>query len=429
MNRKVSVIGLGYVGLPVAVAFGQRGNVVAFDVSRRRIDSLRQGYDYTLEVEDDILQSARLLLSDNPEDLKQADFHIIAVPTPIDESHKPDLTPLLSASALVGSVLKRGDIVVFESTVYPGVTEDKCVPVLEKHSGLVCGDDFFVGYSPERINPGDKAHTFTNVTKVVSGQNSEICDIIADVYGSVVTAGIYKASSIKVAEAAKVIENTQRDINIAFVNELYKIFQLMNINTHEVLEAAGTKWNFLNFKPGLVGGHCIGVDPYYLTHKAESLGYHPQVILSGRRINDGMGKYIAETTIKEMVKKNMIVKDSRVAILGLTFKENCPDVRNTRVIDIIDELKSYDIKTIVIDEMADKSQAKELYDIQLQPLSAIDKCNVVILAVAHESFKSEDIRLRLSDKAVVVDIKNIYPKLFMPAVHSTFQSSREGVVL
>ncbi|TNF69113.1 MAG: nucleotide sugar dehydrogenase [Gammaproteobacteria bacterium] len=407
IERAISVIGLGYVGLPVAVAFGQKQQVIAFDINSRRIAALKRGSDYTLEVTNDTLQSANLVLTDDIADLKKADFHIVAVPTPIDRANKPDLTPLLKASETIGKALKKGDIVVYESTVYPGATEQDCVPILEKESKLICGRDFFVGYSPERINPGDKKHTFTQIKKVVSGQTKAICDIIADVYASVIEAGVYKASSIKVAEAAKVIENSQRDINIAFVNELTKIFHLMDIDIYEVLEAAETKWNFLRFKPGLVGGHCIGVDPYYLTYKAEQLGYHPEVILSGRRINDSMGKYVAELTVKEMIKHNLSIRNSKVAILGFTFKENCPDVRNTKVIDIINELKSYYIEPLVIDDQADKDDAKNAYDIDIQPIETLSLCRCVIVAVAHDQFKQSQIQTLINAKDVIIDVKNI----------------------
>ncbi|MDC0534194.1 nucleotide sugar dehydrogenase [Francisellaceae bacterium] len=407
MNRKISVIGLGYVGLPVAVAFGHKHEVIAFDIKQDRILELKSGHDSTLEVDDTELSLANLLLTSNPDDIQKADFHIVAVPTPIDAANQPDLTPLLKASETIGAQLKVGDIVVYESTVYPGATEEDCVPVLEKYSGLKSGKDFFVGYSPERINPGDKEHTFTKIKKVVSGQTSSVLNIVSEVYASVVTAGVFEASSIKVAEAAKVIENSQRDINIAFVNELSRIFGLMDISTHEVLEAAGSKWNFLPFKPGLVGGHCIGVDPYYLTHKAEKLGYHPQVILAGRRINDGMGKYIAEKTIKAMIANNVPIRGAKVGILGFAFKENCPDVRNTKVIDIINELKEYSIGSIVIDPVADAYEAKHEYSINLaRDYKNLKEVDVVIVAVAHDVFKTDELSDLLSNKVVVVDVKN-----------------------
>src|SRR5690625_3527092 len=341
MNRKIAVVGLGYVGLPVAISFGKQHEVIGFDISEQRIKELKDGYDRTNEVSDSDMNESNIIYTSDKNDLKKADFIIVAVPTPINENKQPDLTPLIKASESVGSVMNKGTIVVYESTVFPGATMDKCVPVLEEVSGFKNGEEFFVGYSPERINPGDKIHTFETITKVVSGQTSEVLNIVADVYISVVKAGIHKAPTIEVAEAAKVIENTQRDVNIALMNELALIFDRAGINTNDVLEAAGTKWNFLKFTPGLVGGHCIGVDPYYLTYKAQELGYHPEVILSCRRINDGMGNFVASTIIKEMLKKNINVHDSVINILGLTFKENTPDLRNTRVTDIIDELKDY----------------------------------------------------------------------------------------
>ena len=361
MSRRISVVGLGYVGLPVAVAFAEQDKVIAFDINTTRIAQLREGVDVTKEVDSTELGHSNLYLTSEPQDLQQADLHIIAVPTPINAAKQPDLTPLLGASKTVGQQLKKGDIVVYESTVYPGATEEDCVPVLERESGLVCGQDFFVGYSPERINPGDKERTFKRITKIVSGQTPEILDIVADTYASVVKAGVFKASSIKVAEAAKVIENTQRDLNIALVNELAVMFNEMDIDTVEVLEAAGSKWNFLPFRPGIVGGHCIGVDPYYLTHKAELIGHHPQVILAGRRINDGMGKFIAEQTIKQIIKRGGSISKAKMGVLGFAFKENCPDIRNTRVIDIIDELKKYTHNIMVCDPVADAEAAQEEY--------------------------------------------------------------------
>lgn len=343
-KRKISVIGLGYVGLPVAVAFGKQGKVIGFDINSVRIEALRRGIDRTHEVDPQDLARADILYTSDPNDLRAADFHIVAVPTPVDKAKQPDLTPMIHASETVGRQLKRGGIVVYESTVYPGATEEECVPVLERESGLKCGVEFFVGYSPERINPGDKEHTFTSITKVVSGQDSETLDTVAAVYGSVVKAGVHRTSTIKVAEAAKVIENTQRDLNISLMNELALIFNKMGIDTHEVLAAASTKWNFLRFEPGLVGGHCIGVDPYYLTHKARILGYIPKVILAGRSINDGMGIYISGQVIKQLIHAGYPVKGSRVTVLGLTFKENVPDLRNSRVIDIVRELMEYAVQ-------------------------------------------------------------------------------------
>ena len=410
MDRKISVVGLGYVGLPVAVAFGQKNQVVAFDINQKRISQLKQHIDKTNEVDACTLSKADLYLTSNAKDLKKADFHIVAVPTPIDKSNQPDLTPLLSASKTVGAQLKQGDIVVFESTVYPGATEEDCVPALEQASGLTCGKDFFVGYSPERINPGDKEHTFTKITKIVSGQTPEILDIVAEVYRSVVMAGVYKAPSIKVAEAAKVIENTQRDVNIALINELQKIFDRLGIDTMEVLKAAGTKWNFLPFKPGLVGGHCIGVDPYYLTHKANQVGYHPEVILAGRRVNDSMGKYIAEQTIKKIIKSGRSVANANVGILGFTFKENCLDIRNTRVVDIINELREYNIEVLVHDPHADNEEVKNEYGIELVPLDQFKHLSALIIAVGHDEFKdlSQDLLTEFLDGyQLVIDVKKI----------------------
>jgi UDP-N-acetyl-D-galactosamine dehydrogenase len=410
VSRKISVIGLGYVGLPVAVAFGRQHKVIAFDINHKRTQQLQQGIDHTQEVSAAELTQSLCLFTSDPNMLKQADFHIIAVPTPIDDAKQPDLTALLSASEIVGKQLKVGDIVVYESTVYPGATEDDCVPVLEQHSGLICGKDFFVGYSPERINPGDKEHTFTKIRKIVSGQTPEICDIVAATYGSVVTAGVYKASSIKVAEAAKVIENTQRDVNIALINELAVIFNKMNIDTHEVLAAASTKWNFLPFKPGLVGGHCIGVDPYYLTHKALMLGIHPEVILSGRRINDHMGKYIAEQTIKQMIAHNKPIRGSKVAILGLTFKENCSDIRNSKVVDIYHELCSYAVDVLVHDPLADNASVEHEYGISLTSWENIREVQAVIVAVAHQQFVTLDmsqVAAKIAGEKLLIDVKNL----------------------
>lgn len=411
MERKISVVGLGYVGLPVAVAFGLKNKVIAFDINQKRISELKQHIDHTNEVDSVTLSQADLLLTSNAQDLRSADFHIVAVPTPIDKSNQPDLTPLLSASKTVGTQLKPGDIVVFESTVYPGATEEDCVPVLEQASGLTCGKDFFVGYSPERINPGDKEHTFTKITKIVSGQTPEVLNIVAQVYSSVVTAGVYKASSIKVAEAAKVIENTQRDVNIALVNELQKIFDKLDIDTMEVLKAAGTKWNFLPFKPGLVGGHCIGVDPYYLTHKANQVGYHPEVILAGRRINDSMGKYIAEQTIKKIIKAGGSVANAKIGILGFTFKENCPDIRNTRVIDIIHELQEYTANVLVHDPHADNAEVKQEYGVNLVGLDKLKNLNALIVAVGHDEFKAmpvEMLRRCVDELQVMIDVKKVF---------------------
>jgi len=385
--RKVSVIGLGYVGLPVAVAFGNSQNVIGFDVNANRIKELTKGFDRNLEVSEKELNDCSISFTDSVEELKSADFHIVTVPTPITKNNVPDLSIVYKASETVGKALKKGDIVVYESTVYPGVTEEECIPILEKVSNLTYGKDFTVGYSPERINPGDKNHTFTKIKKVVSGSDNNTLDIIADTYCSVVTAGVFKAASIKVAEAAKVIENTQRDINIAFMNELSLIFEKMDINTSDVLEAAGTKWNFLKFYPGLVGGHCIGVDPYYLTHKAASLGYEPEVILSGRKINDGMGKHVAQKLVKEMIKNGHDVSKSTVTFLGLTFKENTPDIRNSKIVDIIRELESYGITIQVNDPLAMKDDAINEYNIELKDLDQLNKANAVILGVSHKQYE------------------------------------------
>ncbi len=385
-NRKISVIGLGYVGLPVAVEFGKTEQSIGFDIDPKRIQELKDGWDRTNEVEDDDLNNTDVLYTANPEDLNKADFHIVAVPTPIDNAKQPDLSPVIGASKTVGSILKKGDIVVYESTVYPGATEEDCVPVLEQVSGLKCGEDFFVGYSPERINPGDKEHTFKTIIKVVAGQTPEILDIVAAVYESVVTAGVHRAATIKVAEAAKVIENTQRDLNISLMNELALIFERMGIDTRDVLAAAGSKWNFLPFDPGLVGGHCIGVDPYYLTYKASVLGYSPQVILSGRCINDGMGAHVAGQVVKQMIKDGVKVKGSTITVLGLTFKEDVPDLRNTRVTDILCELEDYGINVQVTDPEADPEEAVEEYGIDLVKEADLKPAQAVICAVPHRSY-------------------------------------------
>lgn len=408
MERKISVVGLGYVGLPVAVAFGHKHRVVAFDINAKRIAELKAGHDSTLEVTDADLAKADLLYTDDYQVLAEADFYIVAVPTPINDANQPDLTPLLKASETIGKALKKGDIVVYESTVYPGATEEDCVPVLERVSGLVCGVDFFVGYSPERINPGDKEHVFTNILKVVSGQTPEICDIVAEVYASVVKAGVFKASSIKVAEASKVIENSQRDLGIAFVNELSKIFHLMGIDTQEVLDAAGTKWNFVRHNPGLVGGHCIGVDPYYLTHKAERLGYHPEVLLAGRRINDGMAKYVAEQVVKTMIHEDKLIRNAKVALLGVTFKENCPDIRNSKVFDLVRELQDYHVNLVIHDPYADPQEVREHEDISLVTTEELmsNAYDVCVVAVGHESYRNAE----LPKHDILIDIKGIFDK-------------------
>ena len=410
-QRKISVVGLGYVGLPVAVAFGKVARTIGFDINQSRINELTHCYDKTGEVQADELRAADIHFTSNIEDLKQADFHIVAVPTPVNDANQPDLSLLVSASTVVGKALKQGDVVVYESTVYPGATEEECLPVLELVSGLVGGRDFKIGYSPERINPGDKEHTFTKITKVVAGQDAEALDIIARTYESVVTAGVHRAPSIMVAEAAKVIENTQRDLNIALMNELALIFDRMGIDTGAVLKASGSKWNFLPFKPGLVGGHCIGVDPYYLTHKAEKIGYIPQVILAGRRINDGMGKFIAHRTIKEMIHAGHFISGSTVSMLGLTFKENCPDLRNSKVIDIIRELQEYGIKVQVHDPLADPDEALREYGIPLVRLEDMQPAPALISAVAHETYKnwsSNELSPLLSENPVLIDVKGSF---------------------
>ncbi len=383
---RMSVVGLGYVGMPIAVAFAKKAKVIGFDISREKVELYNKGIDPTKEVGDDVIKTTSVEFTADENRLKEAKFHIVAVPTPVNSDHTPDLRPLESASKTVGRNLIEGSIVVFESTVYPGVTEELCIPILEKESGLKCGEGFKVGYSPERINPGDKVHRLETIVKVVSGIDEESLDVIAKVYELVVDAGVHRAESIKVAEAAKVIENSQRDINIAFMNELSIIFNKMGIDTKAVLKAANTKWNFLNFFPGLVGGHCIGVDPYYLTYKAEQLGYHSQIILSGRRINDDMGKYVVENLIKNLIKADVPVKDARVAILGFTFKENCPDTRNTRVIDIVNELKEYGISPMIADPEADGEEAKHEYGIVFDSVEDIKKMNAVIIAVGHDQF-------------------------------------------
>lgn len=414
MDKKIGLVGLGYVGLPVAVAFGKEHHIIGFDINENRISTLEEGYDYTNEVTGVELERANIDFTSDASRLSETDFIIVAVPTPINEHNQPDLTPLVKASETVGKNLSKGTIVVFESTVYPGATEEICVPVLERFSGLKCGEDFFVGYSPERINPGDKQHTFTTITKVVSGQTPEVLEVIADTYASVVKAGVHKASSIKVAEAAKVIENTQRDVNIALMNELALIFDRLDIDTTEVLAAAGTKWNFLNFSPGLVGGHCIGVDPYYLTHKAQAVGYHPDVILAGRRINDDLGKYIARTLVKKLINKGINVQGSTVTVLGLTFKENVPDLRNSKVIDVIRELEEYDVKVQVIDAKADTKEAEREYGVSLLSCDELKKADAVILAVPHREYVEKGwmhISSLLKDnKGILIDIKSALPK-------------------
>jgi UDP-N-acetyl-D-galactosamine dehydrogenase len=386
---KISLIGLGYVGMPIAIAFANKNiPVIGFDINKEKIAQYISGLDPTHEVGEKAIKETSMVFTYNKEELRNANFHIIAVPTPLKENNTPDLRPLQASSKTVGSVLKKGDYVVYESTVYPGVTEDICIPILEEKSGLVCGIDFKVGYSPERINPGDKINTLETIIKVVAGYDKESLEYISRVYELVVDAGVHKASSIKVAEASKIIENAQRDVNIAFMNELSKIFNLLDINTNEVLEAAKTKWNFLNFTPGLVGGHCIGVDPYYLTNKAQQLGYYPEIMLSGRKINDGMGQYVAENTIKKMVKANVDMNRPKIAILGLTFKENTPDIRNTRVVDIIEGLQEFNFEVIINDPLADRVEAKKEYGLDLIDLKDINNVDVLIAAVSHKDYLS-----------------------------------------
>ena len=387
-ETKLSLVGLGYVGMPIAVAFAKKIGVVGFDLNEAKIDLYRKGIDPTNEVGNDVIKTTKVEFTADEAKLREARFHIVAVPTPVYDDHTPDLTPVEGASRILGRNLMKGSIIVFESTVYPGVTEDVCLPILEKESGLKCGVDFKIGYSPERINPGDKQHRLENIRKIVSGMDEETLDQVAKVYELVVAAGVHRAPSIKVAEAAKVIENSQRDINIAFMNELSIIFNRMGIDTRSVLEAAGTKWNFLNFRPGLVGGHCIGVDPYYLTYKAEMLGYHSQIILAGRRINDDMGKYVAENCVKSLIKACKPVKGAKVAILGFTFKENCPDTRNSKVFDIVKELREYGIEPLIADPAADAEEAKRLYGVEFAGMDAIKDMDAVILAVAHTQFAS-----------------------------------------
>ncbi|WP_180107693.1 Vi polysaccharide biosynthesis UDP-N-acetylglucosamine C-6 dehydrogenase TviB [Acinetobacter sp. YH12085] len=408
---KIAVIGLGYVGLPLAVEFGKKVPVVGFDIHQKRIDELRSGQDHTLEVSpEELVQSTHLTYSANLEDLKSCNFFIVTVPTPIDEFKQPDLTPLVKASESIAKVLQKGDIVVYESTVYPGATEEVCIPVLEKNSGLTFNQDFFAGYSPERINPGDKLHRVTNILKITSGSTPEVADYVDEVYNLIIEAGTHKATSIKVAEAAKVIENTQRDVNIALINELAVIFNKMGIDTEAVLQAAGTKWNFLPFRPGLVGGHCIGVDPYYLTHKAQAIGYHPEIILAGRRLNDAMGAYVVTQLVKAMIKKKIQVEGAKVLVLGLSFKENCPDIRNTKIIDIVNELQEYHIQADVYDPWVDAAEAQHEYNIT--PVQQLEQgqYDAVILAVAHDQFKTmgaTEIRALGKPEHVLYDLKYV----------------------
>lgn len=418
-KEKLSVVGLGYVGLPIAISFAKKIQVVGFDLNESKIESYKNGIDPTNEVGGQIIQNTTVEFTAEANKLQEAKFHIVAVPTPVDKSHMPDLSPLEGASRLLGKNLKKGSTVVFESTVYPGVTEEICMPILEQESGLKCGVDFKIGYSPERINPGDKVHRLENITKIVSGMDEETLDLVAKVYELVVEAGVYRAESIKVAEAAKVIENSQRDINIAFMNELSMLFNKMNIDTEAVLKAAGTKWNFLNFTPGLVGGHCIGVDPYYLTYKAEMVGYDSKIILSGRHINDSMPKFVTENVVKKLILAEIPVRNANVAIFGLTFKENCPDVRNTKIIDIYNELKEYGITPVIVDPVADADEAVRLYDIKIDSDDIVKNMDAIVFAVSHNEFSrytKDDIDIMFNPynkKKILVDIKGIYdPKLF-----------------
>jgi len=406
---KIGIIGLGYVGLPLAVEFGKKYQTVGFDIHEKRVAELQSGHDFTLEVSaEELADSQYISYSCNVDDLKSCNVYIVTVPTPIDEYKQPDLTPLIKASAMLSGVVTKNDIVIYESTVYPGATEEVCLPEIEKHSGLIFNQDFFAGYSPERINPGDKEHRVTNILKVTSGSTEDIAEFIDQLYGSIITAGTYKASSIKVAEAAKVIENTQRDLNIALINELAVIFNKLDIDTEEVLKAAGTKWNFLPFRPGLVGGHCIGVDPYYLTHKAQAIGYNPEVILAGRRINDGMAEYVVSQLTKTMIKRKLQVNDANVLVMGLTFKENCPDVRNTKVVDILSELNEYEMNVDVYDPWVNPAEAKHEYDVDLIKEPVLGHYDAVIFAVAHHQFKAmsnNDIKALMKNEHVIYDLK------------------------
>ncbi|MDA3872895.1 MAG: Vi polysaccharide biosynthesis UDP-N-acetylglucosamine C-6 dehydrogenase TviB [Kiritimatiellae bacterium] len=413
MTSSIAIIGLGYVGLPLAVEFGKKFTTIGFDIHEARLSELRKGFDRTRELSaEGLAASPRLRYTNQVEDLKEVDGFIVTVPTPIDAYHQPDLTPLRKASETVGRALKPGAIVIYESTVYPGCTEEICVPILEQVSGLTFNQDFYCGYSPERINPGDKVHTVTKILKVTSGSTPEVADTVDALYRSIITAGTYKASSIKVAEAAKVIENSQRDINIAFVNELSLIFEKLGIDTLEVLEAAGTKWNFLPFRPGLVGGHCIGVDPYYLTHKAEAIGYHPQIILAGRRLNDNMGQQVANRVIKLLIKRGHRIQGARVGVLGITFKENCPDIRNSRAIDVIRELQDFGCEVQVSDPWATPEDVHHEYGLELSPMSSLEteSFDAIILAVAHDEFKQIDFQRFREQDVILFDIKSILPK-------------------
>ncbi|MGV0756077.1 nucleotide sugar dehydrogenase [Empedobacter brevis] len=418
-SHKIAIIGLGYVGLPLARLFATKYPVVGFDINQQRIEELNQGTDHTLEVDDEVLQavlvkenpftsdSNGLYCSNNLDDIKEANIYVVTVPTPVDKHNRPDLTPLYKSSETVGKILSKGDIVIYESTVYPGVTEEECIPVLEKVSGLKFNEDFFAGYSPERINPGDKEHTVEKILKVTSGSTPEIGEVVNNIYKSVIVAGTHLAPTIKVAEAAKVIENSQRDINIAFVNELAKIFNLLDIDTHAVLEAAGTKWNFLPFKPGLVGGHCIGVDPYYLAQKAQEKGYHPEIILAGRRLNDSMGQYVASQVVKTMIKKNIKVNGAKVLNLGITFKENCPDVRNTKAVDVIEALQDYSLDVTTFDPWANSTEVQHEYGMNIINELSNEKFDAIILTVAHKEFTNLDLNQYLKENGIIYDVKGI----------------------
>ncbi|ENV52143.1 UDP-glucose dehydrogenase [Acinetobacter junii CIP 107470 = MTCC 11364] len=417
-DLRIAIIGLGYVGLPLAVEFGKKVPTIGFDILQKRIDELKSGQDHTLEVSpEELSQATNLSYSADLEDLKSCNFFIVTVPTPVDEVNRPDLTPLKKASETLGKVIKKGDIVVYESTVYPGATEEVCIPVLEKISGLKFNQDFFAGYSPERINPGDKVNTLTKIKKITSGSTPEIADVVDTVYSSIITAGTHKASSIKVAEAAKVIENTQRDLNIALVNELSVIFDRLGIDTIDVLEAAGSKWNFLPFRPGLVGGHCIGVDPYYLTHKAEEVGYHPQVILAGRRINDNMARYVARNTIKRMLQNGIDVPRAKVGVLGVTFKENCPDIRNSKVADLIREFEAWGAQVVVADPWADAEEVKHEYGIELGQVNAEHPVDALVIAVGHNEFRklsAAELKSYVrSNQPVLTDVKGLFDRISM----------------
>ncbi|GAA0857942.1 Vi polysaccharide biosynthesis UDP-N-acetylglucosamine C-6 dehydrogenase TviB [Aliiglaciecola litoralis] len=414
LEKRIGIIGLGYVGLPLAVAFGKKYSTLGFDINQQRIDELKRGEDHTLEVSPEELQSVTSLsFSSDPQDLANCDFIIVTVPTPIDKNRQPDLTPLRKASEMIGRVIQRGTTVIYESTVYPGATEEVCLPLIESFSGLTFNQDFFAGYSPERINPGDKTHRLENIVKVTSGSNPEISELVDQLYLSIITAGTHKASSIKVAEAAKVIENTQRDLNIALINELAMIFERLGIDTEEVLEAAGSKWNFLPFRPGLVGGHCIGVDPYYLTHKAEEIGYHPEVILAGRRINDQMGEYVVSRLVKKMLTKKIMVNGANVLLMGITFKENCPDIRNTKIVDIASELDNYHVNVDIYDPWAESAEVEHEYGMSLIDKPELGKYDAIIAAVAHSQFKQmsmQDIQALGKENCVIFDLKYILDK-------------------